>query len=106
MSFCHVIKIKHIGQDIEEIIGGNQKWQGTRLSLVIILNKKKKKINRLLERKGINNESILVISIIDLKIWTKKYLIVPSREMELEELIIKGIILKRDISIPTQKNSQ
>lgn len=38
ISFCHVDKTKQIFQDNEDIIFGNQKWNGAIPSLIIILD--------------------------------------------------------------------
>lgn len=42
ITFCQVARIMHIGQEIEDITAGNQKWQGGRPSLINnpIINKK------------------------------------------------------------------
>ena len=107
INFCHVIKIKHIGHDKAAITGGNQKWQGAIPSFVIILIKNKNNIIILdIAKEDINKDIILVINIIELNNWIRKYLIEASREIELEELIIRGIIENKFNSNPLHRKSQ
>lgn len=69
--------------------------------------KKKNVISReVIELEAIYIDIILVINIIDLKSWIKKYLIEASKDSEIEELIINGINENKFNSIPIHKNSQ
>lgn len=82
-SFCQVVKIRHIGQEIIDITEGNQKWHGGRPSLVINPKKSNKfkkleviKIWGLIKK---DKEPIRINP--DPKAWAKKYFIEASASL-------------------------
>lgn len=102
-SFCQVVRIIHMGQEIIDITVGNQKWHGGSPSLVrrprnnirfikFVLHKRCWFVNKDIEPRRINP---------DPRAWAKKYFIEASVSLNLFEVTKRGI---KDIRLSSRPN--
>lgn len=105
-SFCHVVRIRHIGHEIIDITEGNQKWHGGIPNLVIKpINSNKfirlvvigiwGFIKKVIDPKRINPEP---------NAWAKKYFIEASASLYIFEDTKRGIKDIKLSSRPSQTN--
>lgn len=106
-TFCHVNKIKHWGQCKLVIMLGNQKCRGGTPAFI----SKEIRINNSIDSILIDMEDdmrrfTLIISKVEARAWTKKYLIAASTRGFLTLISMRGAILIKFISRPSQLVNQ
>lgn len=107
-SFCQVVRIIHMGQEIKDITEGNQKWQGGSPSLVI--NPKNKRrfiklgVNRVRGEVKSDKEPKRIKP--EPRVWAKKYFIAASASFDWLDWQRRGIKDIRFSSNPTQIKTQ
>jgi len=106
-TFCQVNKIKHWGQCKHCIMFGNQKCRG---GIPAFISREKKikisNVSILIARDDSMIRLTLIISMVEAKAWIRKYLIEASTSILLTLISIRGVILIRLISSPSQLVNQ
>jgi len=103
-SFCHVLKIRQLIHEIEDITEGNQKWHGAipifKIMALMIM------YDGTIEFVWNHREVEAIRIRLDPKAWIKKYLVAASVSWNLFEEHKIGINLRRLISSPHHRRSQ
>lgn len=104
-SFCHVERIRHIGQDSPAMTFGNQKCRGAAPSLVR-RPRRRSHLGRAGSRIGVAAQIPPSMSANAPRIWLRRYFVADSCSVEVLFWTISGTKAKRLSSMPAKTESQ